>query len=107
MGQRVKVELFDDIDGTDATKTAEFGWGGRSYEIDLNDRNYQKLEKALADFVSHARYAGKSGGKKLHQVKTGPDPRAVRQWAASNGIEVNRLGKVPQDVIDKYHAAGN
>lgn len=34
-----------------------------------------------------------------------PDAKAVRAWAAANGIEVSPKGKLPQDVIDQYLAA--
>ena len=35
------------------------------------------------------------------------DTKAVRAWAASNGIELSSRGRVPADVIEKYRAAGN
>jgi hypothetical protein len=103
----VRVELFDDVDGSDASKTAYFGWDGKQYEIDLNDKNYQKLEKVISEFLTHARYVGKPGGRKLHPVKTGPDTRAVREWAASQGITVSPRGKIPTAVVEQYREAGN
>ncbi len=35
------------------------------------------------------------------------DTKAVRKWAASNGIELSSRGRVPADVVEKYKAAGN
>lgn len=109
MGQRINVELYDDIEtNSPATQSVSFGWQGKSYEIDLNDKNFAQFEKAVTKYVEHARLVRKNGaGKPLREVKTGPDPRAVRAWAASQGITVNRLGKVPQEIVDQYHAAGN
>jgi hypothetical protein len=34
-----------------------------------------------------------------------PDPKAVRAWAAGQGIEVSAKGKLAQDVVDAYVAA--
>jgi hypothetical protein len=33
--------------------------------------------------------------------------KAVRAWAASNKIELSKRGRIPRDVLDQYHAAGN
>jgi hypothetical protein len=35
------------------------------------------------------------------------DNRAVRAWAASNGIELSERGRIPGVVIEQYRAAGN
>lgn len=38
----------------------------------------------------------------------GPDPKAVRAWAAENGIECGAVGRVPRAVVDAYlQAQGN
>lgn len=34
-----------------------------------------------------------------------PDPKAVRAWAAGQGLEVPAKGKLPADVVDAYKAA--
>jgi hypothetical protein len=57
-----------------------------SYEIDLNDDNAAKLRAALA---------------------SGYDPKAVRAWAASNGIELPARGRIPALVLERYRAAGS
>jgi hypothetical protein len=35
------------------------------------------------------------------------DLRAVRAWAASNGIELSSRGRVPTSVLQPYRSAGN
>lgn len=35
----------------------------------------------------------------------GPKAADVRAWAADNGIEVSKAGKLPQDLITQYQAA--
>lgn len=34
-----------------------------------------------------------------------PDPKAVRAWAAENGVEVSAKGKIPADVNAAFQAA--
>lgn len=36
-----------------------------------------------------------------------PDPKALRAWAAPNGIELSTRGRIPGTVLDQYRAAGN
>ena len=50
MAQKVETRFIDDLDGSEASGTVEFGLEGRSYEIDLSDDN-AKLREALAPFV--------------------------------------------------------
>ncbi len=58
MAQQTIVTLVDDLDGSQADQTVEFGLDGVSYEIDLSEPNAAKLRDALAGFVSHARRTG-------------------------------------------------
>jgi hypothetical protein len=37
---------------------------------------------------------------------TAPDPKAVRIWARSKGIPVPERGRVPQDIVAQFRAAG-
>ena len=58
----VKTQLVDDIDNTviESGKggTIAFSLKGRQYEIDLNDDNQERLEKALDPFVKVSLQAG-------------------------------------------------
>jgi hypothetical protein len=106
MSSKVVVLLEDDLDGGKADETVEFGLDGAAYAIDLSDANAKKLRGALDGYVSKAR---KVSGKRSTSRKTssGVDLRAVRAWAASNGIELSSRGRVPGSVLDQYRAAGN
>lgn len=59
MAQRVKVLLFDDLDGSEADQTVAFALDGQDYQIDLSTKNVQLLRAALAPFVASARKAGR------------------------------------------------
>jgi hypothetical protein len=106
MTSKVIVLLEDDVDGTKADETVEFGIDGTIYNIDLSDSNAKKLRSALDGYVSKAR---KVSGKRSsgRRVSTGPDLKAVRAWAKANGIEISERGRVSQNVLEQYHASGH
>ncbi|MBA0053582.1 Lsr2 family protein [Streptomyces sp. AJS327] len=104
MAQRVVVTLSDDIDGGEASETVIFGLDGRSYEIDLNADNAKKLREELGPYVQAGRKRAKSG-KAFRRTSVDPDPRAVRAWAESNGMEVPARGRIPKKVYDAFNAA--
>jgi hypothetical protein len=106
MSSKVVVLLEDDVDGTRADETIEFGIDGTTYAIDLNDQNAKKLRSALDGYISKAR---KVSGRRStsRKASSGLDLKAVRAWAASNGIELSSRGRVPSSVLEQYRAAGN
>jgi hypothetical protein len=106
MAQKVHITLEDDLDGGDATETVSFGLDGRSYEIDLNERNAGKLRDALARYVAAGR---RSGGARASVAKrrtqVGTSAREIRDWARSNGHKVPDRGRIPADVREAFEAA--
>ncbi|MFI7587039.1 Lsr2 family protein [Spongisporangium articulatum] len=107
MASNTTVELIDDVDGKAAAETVSFGLDGRDFEIDLSEKNAAALRKALDPWVAAGRKTSGRRTRKPVQVATGVDNRAVRIWAAGNGIELSSRGRIPAEVIDKYRAAGN
>jgi hypothetical protein len=103
--QKTVVELVDDIDGSPATETIRFALDSVDYSIDLSGRNAEKLRGDMEKWV---RAAQKTGGRRSRRTTNGRgvDLKAVREWAASNKIELSSRGRVPQRVIEQYHAAG-
>lgn len=106
MASRTIVLLEDDVDGTEADETIEFGIDGTTYAIDLSDSNAKKLRGALDGYISKGR---KVSGKRSTSRKASAalDLKAVRAWAASNGIELSSRGRVPAAVLEQYRSAGN
>jgi hypothetical protein len=106
MSSKVIVLLEDDLDGTKAVETVEFGIDGSTYTIDLNNQNAAKLRGALDGYISKAR---KVSGKRSTSRKLSSeiDSKAVRAWAEANGIELSKRGRIPQDVVSQFRAAGN
>ena len=112
MAQKVQVLLTDDLDGKQADETVLFGLDGVTYEIDLSDKNAKVMRDALAKYVGVARKVARGGasgrprgGSRASTPRTGPDPKAVREWAATAKIDVPSRGRIPAEVIAKYEAA--
>lgn len=101
MAQRVSITLVDDLDGSLADETVQFGLDGTSYEIDLSEQNAKVLRHALADFIEVAR---KTTGRKKPTATRGQAGQ-IRKWAKEQGIAVNSRGVVPADVVKAYEAA--
>ncbi|NNG40679.1 Lsr2 family protein [Flexivirga sp. ID2601S] len=107
--QRVQIILEDDIDGSPADETVQVGLDGRQYEIDLSAAHAAELRDNLAPFIQVARRSqtGRKTARPTRAVPTGVDNAAVRAWAKAHKIEVSPRGRIAQQVIDKYLAAGN
>jgi hypothetical protein len=107
MATRTVTELLDDMTGQAADETVSFGLDGVEYEIDMTKKNAAALRKALGPWQDHARRVSTRRGPVMRLVESGVDNRAVRAWAASNGIELSERGRIPGAVIEQYRAAGN
>ena len=106
MASRTIVLLEDDVDGSKAEETIEFGIDGTTYAIDLSDSNAKKLRGALDGYISKAR---KVSGKRSTSRKPScaVDLKAVRAWTTSNGIQLSSPGRLPASVLEQYRRAGN
>lgn len=110
MAQKVVVQLIDDLDGTPLTdgegSTVSFSLEGTSYEIDLSKENADKLRAALAPYISAARRANSSGGRRgtRPSAPAKHDTAAIREWAKSHGLKVSERGRIAADVLAQYEA---
>ena len=107
MAQKIQTILEDDIQGGEASQTVTFSYRGKDYEIDLNDRNADKMEKAFAFYIEHARRTGGRLAARRSSRKSDIDPAAVRAWAQSSGVTVSPRGRISAAVLEQYKAAGN
>jgi len=106
MATKITVALEDDLDGSPAFETVQFGLGGAQYEIDLNKKNARAFRKKLAPFVEHARKAGP--GQRRGPARTASSRQHsadVRAWAKAAGLPVSDRGRIPASVADQYEAA--
>lgn len=108
MARSVKVILTDDIDGTPAESTIEFAYKGNEYEIDLSEENAEKLADALAPFITAGRKtsSGRGRGKASGSAASNrEETQKIRLWAIDAGKSVNARGRIPQEIVDAYHAS--
>ena len=108
MAKTLVEVLVDDLDGTEAVESVRLGWNGQWRQLELSERNLAALSKAIDRFwdagrplrtepVGTRRRAGAGSG--------GRDPRAIRVWAADNGIAVPARGRIPREIEDRYNEA--
>jgi hypothetical protein len=96
---------FDDIDQAHPAETHTFAVDGEVYSIDLSAANLRRLHDALAPFVKKARKGAPKKKSTDAAVNVRAYNRAVRAWAAKNGLECPERGKIPYEVQNAYNEA--
>ena len=112
MAQRTVVLLTDDLTGNEIAdgegQTIRFELDNTAYEIDLSNKNADKLRNAMAQYVSAARKTsgGKSNGRrrKSDVVTRLHDPKIIRRWAEANNVDLPQRGRIPQRIIEQFEA---
>jgi Lsr2 len=109
MARKVQVHLLDDIDGSRADETLKFGVDGTLYEIDLNAKHADKLRSSLAQYILKARRVGRgqvaATGRGHASARSDREQnQAIREWAKVKGLDVSDRGRIPQSVVEQYHA---
>jgi hypothetical protein len=117
MAQRTIIQLTDDLDGKPIPEgkgeTIRFSLDRTDYEIDLVEKNAKALRNDLAKYITAARRTAGggrgTGRRRAGHTGAGPardyDPKAVRAWAESQGIQVSQRGRVPADLVARFQAA--
>lgn len=117
MAQVTKVQLVDDLDGSEAAESVSFALDGSSYEIDLNADNASAFRETFMQYVAAGRKLGgrtrsnpapaerpaRAAGRRT-RPEGEPDPKEVRAWAESQGIEVSKRGRVPANLMAQFSA---
>lgn len=68
MAKRIIETLVDDLDGSEATQTVEFGYRGKSYVLDLNETNAAELDEVLAPYIAAAQQRDRSSGARTRST---------------------------------------
>jgi hypothetical protein len=111
MARQVVTLLTDDLDGSKADRTVEFGLDGVAYTIDLSDKNIGKLRKALEPYLTAGTRVGRGGA--VGRVRGGASGsranrhqnQAIQQWASENRYKVSERGRIPASVVAAYNNA--
>lgn len=121
MAKETIVRLRDDITGElveeGKGESIRFSFNGKTYEIDLDDKNAKKFHETMKFYTDHATEVGdevpaatllrrrSSGGAKSSN-KTDPELlNAIREWARANGHTVADRGRIKGEIVEAYHAA--
>jgi hypothetical protein len=107
VAEKLIRQLVDDIDGSDAACTRRFTIDGKSYRIDLSEKDNEKFEKALAIFVDHATSEGgrRSAGNAAAKPARDYDIAALREWAAKRKIDIPARGRIPAATVERFKAS--
>lgn len=116
--KKVIEQLVDDLNGDVLAEgegeTVSFAIDGKSYEIDLGEKNAAALREALRPYIEAGRRssalgtparqaAGRSGRSSASHWTAGY--AVVREWAEANGIKVSPRGRVADSVMKAYEDA--
>ena len=115
MARQVITLLSDDLDGSEADRTVEFGLDGVNYTIDLSEKNIGKLRKALEPYIAagarvgrremNGRGSGRGRGAVPAARSNRDQNQAIREWASKNGYEVSERGRIPTSVVEAFNKA--
>ena len=107
-----QVVVVDDITGEAGASTRRLRLDGVEYDIDLTDESFAGLQEQLRPYLEKARVVpiskrGKSGpegrGTPVRQKQELPAASStIRAWAAANGIECPKRGRIPASVVERY-----
>lgn len=108
-----QVVVVDDITGEAGASTRRLRLDGVEYDIDLTDESFAALQEQLRPYLEKARVVpmskrGKSSsaegrGTPVRQKQELPAASStIRAWAAANGIECPKRGRIPASVVERY-----
>jgi len=109
-----QVVVVDDITGEAGASTRRLRVDGVEYDIDLTDETFTRLQEALRPFLEKARVVpmskrGKANGQRegrgtpVRQKQDLPAASStIRAWAAANGIDCPKRGRIPAAVVERY-----
>lgn len=105
MARHIIEQITDDIDGSSNADTYSFAWQGTEYTIDLSNKNFKALDKALKPYLDAAT---KVSGRRKNTANS-KTPRKnladIRAWAKSQNLEVADRGRMSSEIVRAYDAA--
>ncbi|WP_150461886.1 histone-like nucleoid-structuring protein Lsr2 [Nesterenkonia ebinurensis] len=97
MAKQIQEILVDDLDGSPAKETVNFGLDNRFYAIDLSSENAKELRDSLKKYVRKATPVAPPSPQS--------EARKIREWAVANGYSVAKRGRLHRDIVDAYRNA--
>lgn len=110
MAKQIITQFIDDIDGSEAAETVEFGLDGQTYEIDLSADKAAALREALAEYVQHSRRTQVQKVRRARKPRgttSGPtQTQKLREWARERGFQVSDRGRISREIQEAYATRG-
>ena len=109
-----QVVVVDDITGEAGASTRRLRLDDVEYDIDLTDETFAGLQEVLRPYLEKARVVPMSKRSKASGQREGRGtpvrqkqelPAAsstIRAWAAANGIDCPKRGRIPAAVVERY-----
>jgi hypothetical protein len=101
--------VIDDLTGRelapDQHEKITFSLDGVGYELDVSKGGAERLRSALAPYVRAGRRLVGKRRRPERRTRVGADAATIRAWAASNGVEVSRRGRISESVRAQFDAA--
>lgn len=121
MAQQIITTILrvDDLDGTELGEsghTIEWEWEGKTYAIDLSDKNAEKFRNAMGQYVEHARtvqreqHTGRGHRRRTSSGSSAHNPeetKAARAWLIAQGdLKPDSRGRISGELWEKYRRRG-
>jgi hypothetical protein len=106
MAKEYIQKVTDDLDGSDGATTIRFGLDGVEWTIDLNAKNENDMRTKIGPFLDSARRV-RTGGRAGASSASRTDKErnaAIREWALSEGVELNARGRIANAVQQAYES---
>jgi hypothetical protein len=113
MAKKKAVGSVDDLDGTTADETIEFGIDGQRYAIELSSANAEVLRHTLKEWADRARRVGVPRQRHVARVDpwrkhvSGDERLEIRAWCQDNGYRVGSRGPLPFGAVDAFRTANS
>jgi len=113
VAKQTLITLSDDLDGSEAAETVEFGIDGYLYNIDLSAAHADELRDRLTAYREFGTRLGRYSVRNaapatVKRVSNQGDKERnldIRRWAEENHLPIKARGKISDTVIAKYDAA--
>ena len=104
MAKQVITKLIDDLDGSEAAETVQFGMDSVTYTIDLSEVHAKELREALNPYVRAGiklRRASAATARPAYAV-TRDQNQEIRDWAKAAGKNVAERGRIPAQILEQW-----
>lgn len=99
-----RVILSDDLTGNESedVETITYMVQGVFYEIDLSEKSWETMDKALARFIKNSREITRAAAITRFTQAGDSDNEKLREWARSAGYEIGERGRISEEIRQAY-----